>query len=60
MLSMPLRSECERLRETTSYPSGFLLITEDHTVETYKYRNGTLNLVDYSDPGDGFKSFNRP
>jgi hypothetical protein len=41
-------------------PSGRLLLTEDHTMETYKYSNGTFNLVDYSDPGDGFQGVNRP
>jgi hypothetical protein len=41
-------------------PSGSLLLTEDHTMETYKYSKGTFNLVDYSDPGDGFQGVNRP
>jgi hypothetical protein len=38
--------------------SGGLLMTADHTFETYKYRNGTFNLVDFTDPGDGFQGLN--
>jgi hypothetical protein len=38
-------------------PAGGLLITGDHVFETYRYRNGTLDLADFSDPGDGFKGY---